>query len=62
MRVTIREARELCNMTQEQLARLAKIGRSTLSEIEKGRHVPRVTIAIRLARALGKNVEDLFVL
>ena len=39
---------------------MAGVGRSTVSEIESGRRVPGVDVAIRIARVLGCTVEELF--
>lgn len=58
----IKKIRSNKNVTQKELAQKSKIGQSTISEIEKGTHIPRVDTAIRLARALEVTVEDLFVL
>jgi len=47
-------------MTQDELSQKADIGRSTISNIETGRYIPGVDVALRLAHALGKIVDDLF--
>lgn len=56
----IKERRVELGMSQEQLARQAKIGQSTISEIEAGKHNPTVDVALRIARVLEKTVEELF--
>ncbi|MDQ7858386.1 MAG: substrate-binding domain-containing protein [Armatimonadota bacterium] len=53
----VREARGL---SQTALARLAGLSRQALHAIETGRYVPNTAVALRLARALGCAVEDLF--
>ena len=56
----IKERRVELGMSQERLAQLAGIGQSTISEIEAGKHNPTVDVALCIARALGKTVEELF--
>lgn len=56
----IKERRVELGMSQEQLARQARIGHSTISEIEAGKHNPTVDVALKIARALEKTVEELF--
>ncbi len=47
--------------SQEALASRSGVSRAEVSAIETGRVVPSVTVALRLAAALGSRVEDLFV-
>ena len=47
-------------MTQGELARLARVGRSTISNIETGKYIPGVDVALRIAKALNRTVEELF--
>lgn len=47
-------------MRQEDLARLAGIAQSTVSKLERTGHPPDLRVALRLARALGADVESLF--
>jgi len=58
----VKKLRKAQGMSQEQLAVLIKIGRSTISEIEAGKHMPKIDIALLLAEALKCRVEDLFIL
>lgn len=60
MEIKVRERREALGLSQTELARMAGIGQHTVSDIETGRHIPRVDVAILLARALMQPVEDLF--
>ena len=56
----IRTLRSRNNMTQEELAKRAKITRSHLSLLEAGhRKNPSLDILKRLARALGVSVTEL---
>ncbi|ADC88656.1 transcriptional regulator of molybdate metabolism, XRE family [Thermocrinis albus DSM 14484] len=60
MRNRVKELRERAGLSQEELAKLCKIPRTTLSAIEREMVVPSVSHAIRIARALGCSVEELF--
>ena len=56
----VRAARLERGIGQGQLAAEAQISRQALSAIEAGAYTPNVTVALRLAQALGKSVETLF--
>jgi molybdate-binding protein/transcriptional regulator with XRE-family HTH domain len=62
IRNDLRRRRELAGEAQHALAARAGISRQALSALEAGRAVPSVAVALRLARALGTRVEDLFAL
>ncbi len=46
--------------TQEHLAYEVGVTRKTINAIENGRDIPSVLLALRLARAFGTRVEDIF--
>ncbi len=48
------------DLTQAQLAGLAGITRASVNAIEGRRMVPSVLLALKLAKALGVTVDDLF--
>jgi putative molybdopterin biosynthesis protein len=56
----LRSARIERGLTQAELARQADISRQALSAIEAGIYQPTVGVALRLSRALGMTVEQLF--
>ena len=58
----LREARTEAGLTQAQLAELIGVSRKTINTVENGVFVPSTTLALKLARALGTNVEALFFL
>lgn len=60
MKNNVREYREYKGVSLRWLARKVGCGTSTLCDIEKGRIVPNVRLAIRIARALGTTVEELW--
>lgn len=56
----LREIRIGAALTQSALAHRAGISRQALNAIESGVYQPNVTVALKLARELGRTVEDLF--
>lgn len=57
---TMRMQRARLNLTQAELADLSGITRKSINAIESGRMVPSTILALKLARALGIKVEELF--
>ncbi|MBP3330618.1 MAG: helix-turn-helix transcriptional regulator [Clostridia bacterium] len=53
----IREARNKCGMTQENLAEKADIGAVYLGEIERGLKMPSVSVFIKLIEALDISAD-----
>ncbi|MBL8140690.1 MAG: helix-turn-helix transcriptional regulator [Acidobacteria bacterium] len=49
-------------MSQAGLAELVGVSRQTIVAIERGNYNPSVELALRLGRALGTTVEELFTL
>jgi putative transcriptional regulator len=47
-------------MTQEELADRAGCTRQTIIALEKGKYVPSIELAFRIARALGVSLEEVF--
>lgn len=62
LRVEVRRAREARGWTQGELAVRVGVSRQTINYLEQERYQPSVMLALRLARAFGCRVEDLFVL
>ena len=58
----LREARLAAGLTQAALAHRVEVSRKTINTVENGVFVPSTALALRLARALGVRVEDLFAL
>ncbi len=56
----LRAACRRSGLTLDALAYEAAISRDTLKKIQSGRRLPLTTTAMRLARALDLEVEDLF--
>jgi len=60
MRNKIKVYRAMHDLTQEDLARKIGVTRQTILAIEKGRYVPSLDLAFRIARHFGVNVEEIF--
>ncbi len=48
------------DMSQEALARAIGVTRQTILSIEKGHYVPSTLLALKLARFLGRPVDEIF--
>jgi DNA-binding XRE family transcriptional regulator len=55
----VAQARKRTGLTQQQLADKVGVGRVSIARIEAGTP-PSVTLALRIANALGETVETLF--
>lgn len=60
IRNNLRASRSRLGLSQQELAAAAGVTRQTISGIEGGLYSPTAAVALRLARALGCRVEDLF--
>ena len=56
----VREYREYKGVSLRWLARKVGCGASTISAIERGKCLPIVYLALRIAKALGTTVESLW--
>ena len=56
----VKETRSRRGITQERLAELTGVARQSIISIEKGRFLPTIETALRMAEALDVAVEDLF--
>jgi putative transcriptional regulator len=56
----LKEERAKKQLTQAQLADLVQVSRQTIISIESNRYLPSVLLAMKLAKALDKQVEELF--
>ena len=57
---TLKELRNAAGLTQAELAAKIRVSRKTINTVENGVFVPSTILALRLARALGVSVEELF--
>jgi len=58
--VRLREIRARYGVTQEELAKAVGVTRQTIIAIEKGRYLPSLPLALRIARFFGLRVEEIF--
>ncbi len=56
----VRRHRRLREWTQEDLAKRVEVTRQTIISIEGGKYNPSIGLALRIARAFGMPVEELF--
>ncbi|GIF18381.1 putative transcriptional regulator [Actinoplanes tereljensis] len=56
----IRAARKEAGLTQQGLSAAVAVSRQTIIAMETGDYAPSVYLAIKVARALGVSVEDLW--
>ena len=56
----IRRHRELMRLSQEELAERAKLDRTYVSGVERGRRNPTVDVLQRLSDALGADLDVIF--
>jgi putative transcriptional regulator len=57
---TLKVQRARHNLTQEQLAERVGVTRKSINTVENGKYVPSTYLALKLSRALGVPVEELF--
>ncbi|MEC4893634.1 MAG: substrate-binding domain-containing protein [Oscillatoria sp. PMC 1051.18] len=60
LRNNIKQIRSRLGLSQQDLAQIAGVSRQAISGVESGQYAPSATVALRLAKALGCRVEDLF--
>ncbi|MCU0629997.1 MAG: helix-turn-helix transcriptional regulator [Methanoregulaceae archaeon] len=61
MRNKIKVFRAIHDLTQENLALLIGVNRQTILAIEKGKYVPSLDLAFRIARYFGVPIEEVFI-
>jgi putative transcriptional regulator len=57
---TLKLQRALRGLTQAEMAEMAGVTRKSINAIETGNMVPSTILALKLAKALGVTVEELF--
>lgn len=60
MNLKLKLARVEKNLSQQELADLVDVTRQTIGLIEKGDFNPSLNLCVRLAKALGKSLDQLF--
>ena len=59
---SLKEHRGRLHLTQAELAERVGVSRKTINTVENGVFTPSATLALKLARALGVPVEEVFAL
>jgi len=60
MKNSIKVERAKMNITQAQLAELAKVSRQTVNAMELGKYGPSTVLSLRLATIFGVEVSQIF--
>lgn len=60
MKNSIKVERAKMNITQAELAKLAKVSRQTINAMELGKYVPSTVLALKLASIFGTQVNSIF--
>ncbi len=56
----VRELRKRAGYTQEELADAVGVSRQTIISIERGRYVPSLALALKIARYFECSTDDMF--
>ncbi len=56
----LQEIRNSAGLTQQELSERAEVSRKSINAIENGIYVPSTVLALKIAKTLKCNVEDLF--
>ena len=56
----IKVYRAMNDWTQEELAKRVYVTRKTINTVENGKFIPSAYLALKIARAFGVTVEDVF--
>ena len=56
----LEEIRKSAGLTQQELSDNAEVSRKSINAIENGIYVPSTVLALKIAKTLKCNVEDLF--
>ncbi|MCK5440864.1 MAG: helix-turn-helix transcriptional regulator [Maribacter sp.] len=62
MKNSIKVERAKKNITQADLAKLAKVSRQTINAMELGKYVPSTVLALRLAQIFEVEMSEIFTL
>lgn len=57
----LQEIRESKGLSKSKLSRLSGVSRPYISQIEVGKHIPRIDIVCKLCKGLGVSLEELVV-
>lgn len=61
MKTKIKDYRHKFNLTQEELAHLARVRRETIVFLEQGKYIPSLKLAYDIAKIFKVPIERLFI-
>jgi putative transcriptional regulator len=56
----LEKLRKSAGLTQQELSESAEVSRKSINAIENGVYIPSTLLALKIAKTLGCDVEDLF--
>ena len=56
----LEELRKSAGLTQQELSESAEVSRKSINAIENGVYIPSTVLALKIAKTLKCNVEDIF--
>ena len=56
----LEKLRKSAGLTQQELSDSAEVSRKSINAIENGIYIPSTLLALKIAKTLGCDVEDLF--
>jgi len=56
----LKAARAAMDLSQDELAKLCEVSRQTINAIEKGDYNPTINLCLKICKALGRTLDDLF--
>ena len=56
----LEKLRKSAGLTQQELSESAEVSRKSINAIENGIYIPSTVLALKIAKTLGCDVEDLF--
>ena len=56
----LKEARRAMAMSQAELAKAVGVSRQTINMVESGEYNPTLGLCLKICRALGRTLDDLF--
>jgi putative transcriptional regulator len=62
MKNNLKVERAIYKLTQEELAQKISVSRQTINAIETNKYVPSTVLALKIGRAFGKPIDELFFL
>lgn len=62
MKNNVKVQRAIANWTQQELAERVGVSRQTINALESDKYIPSTVLALKIAKAFGKQLEEIFFL